>query len=109
MHRYRFGVLERLLGGVSPAARRGITIALIAIAWAGFLIAVFSGLAAGILFIVFGFALCWFAASMLGAKSGTVHEPEPGAAPPEPDDVETRVRKRLESMQGKPEDEGPDS
>ena len=46
-------MLERLLSGVSPTARRGITFALIGVAWAGFLIAVLSGLAAGFLFIVF--------------------------------------------------------
>lgn len=99
-------MLDRLLGGVSPAARRGITVALIVVAWAGFLVAVLAGLAAGIIVILIGFALCWFAASMLGAKSGTVpEEPAPDAAPLEPDDVQTRVRKRLESMQSKPEDE----
>ena len=100
-------MLDRLLGGVSPAARRAITIALIAVAWAGFLIAVFGGLVPGILFIVFGFALCWFAASMLGAKSGTAHDaPATDADAAEPEDVETRVRKRLESMkQDVPPDE----
>lgn len=108
-HRYRFGVLERLLGGVPPTARRGITIALIAISWVGFLIAVFGGLVVGIFVIVIGFVLCWFAASMLGAKSATVHEPlaSADAASLEPDDVEARVRKRLESMKSNeaPKDE----
>ena len=96
-------MLERLLAGVSPAARRGITIALIAIAWIGFLIAVLAGLFLGIFVLVIGFVLCWFAASMLGAKTATVHEP-PAASDDEAEsgDVEARVRKRLESM--KPED-----
>jgi hypothetical protein len=104
-------VLERLLSGVSPTARRGITFALIGVAWAGFLIAVLSGLAAGILYIVFGFALCWFAASMLGAKSGTVHEAPAaagGSASEDPGDIEARIRKRLESMKSEdaPKDDG---
>ncbi len=102
-------MLERLLSGVSLNARRGITIALIAVAWGGFLIAVLSGLPAGILFIVFGFALCWFAASMLGAKSATVHEPTAaGDSLEDPADVEARVRKRLESMKSDdaPKEEG---
>ena len=91
-------MLERLLAGVSPTARRGVTVALIAIAWIGFLIAVLTGLVAGLLFIAIGFALCWFAVSMLSAKSAIVHEAPAPAEPVEPDDVEARVRKRLESM-----------
>jgi len=93
-------VLERLLAGVSPTARRGITLALIVIAWVGFLIAVLWGLLPGILFIVIGFALCWFAVATLSAKSAVVQQaPIPSEDDPvEPDDVEARVRKRLESM-----------
>jgi len=91
-------VLERLLAGVSPTARRGITVALIVIAWVGFLIAVLWGLIPGILFIVIGFALCWFATSTLSAKSAIVSDAPAGAVPDEPDDVEARVRKRLESL-----------
>ncbi len=99
-------MLEKLLAGVSPAAKRGITLALIVIAWAGFLLAVLAGVAAGLIFIAVGFILCWFAASALGAKSATVHEPPaPGSSPvaEEPQDIESRIRKRLESM--KSEDE----
>ena len=84
---------------------------LIGVAWAGFLIAVLSGLVAGILFIVFGFALCWFAASMLGAKSGTAQEAPAaagGSSSEDPGDIEARIRKRLESMKLKdaPKDDG---
>lgn len=97
------------MSGVSPTARRGLTIALVAVAWGGFLIAVLSGLVAGILFIAVGFALCWFAASMLGAKSAIVREPPVGAGTPEEAaDIEARIRKRLESMKSEdaPNDDG---
>jgi hypothetical protein len=101
-------VLERLLSGVSPTARRGLTIALVAVSWGGFLIAVLSGLAAGILFIVVGFALCWFAASMLGAKSAIVRDPIAGETREDAPDIEARIRRRLESMKAEeaPKDDG---
>jgi hypothetical protein len=63
-------VLERLLAGVSPAARRAVTIALIAIAWIGFLVAVIAGLVVGLVIIVIGFVACWLVVATFAGKKG---------------------------------------
>ncbi len=106
-------MLERLLAGVSPRARGGITVALIAIGWIGFLIAVLGGLVLGVIVIVFGFALCWFAASMLATKptitpgdGASGDSGDGGVEPDEPADIESRIKRRLEAMkQENPETE----
>jgi len=94
-------VLERLLAGVSPAARRAVTIALIAIAWIGFLVAVIAGLVVGLVIIVIGFVACWLVvATFAGKKGDEERESEPllrGEVESD-DDVQSRVRKRLEAL-----------
>jgi hypothetical protein len=111
-------VLERLLAGVSPRAKRGITLAMVATGWIGFLVAVLSGLVLGLIFILIGFVLCWFAASMLAVKP-TIAAGERasekaeehaaangGVEPAEPADIEARIKRRLEAMkQDNPENE----
>ena len=70
------------MAGVSPGARRALTIALIAIAWAGFLVAVVAGLVEGVLVVVIGFVVVWFVTSMLSSKAAVTVEPsEPSIAP----------------------------
>ncbi len=99
-------MLERLLAGVSPRAKRGITLAMVATGWIGFLIAVLSGLVLGLIFILIGFVLCWFAASMLAVKptlaAGENAEEHAaangGVEPEEPADIEARIKRRLEAM-----------
>ena len=99
-------MLERLLAGVSPRAKRGITIAMVACGWIGFLVAVVSGLVLGVIVILIGFALCWFAASMLAVKPtiapGERAEHKATEAdtvePEEPADIESRIKRRLEAM-----------
>lgn len=95
-------MLERLLAGVSPAARRAVTIALIAIGWIGLLVAVIGGLVAGLVIIVVGFIACWLVVAALAGKKGEdERESEPllrGGDVETDDDVQTRVRKRLEAL-----------
>jgi hypothetical protein len=94
-------VLERLLAGVSQTAKRAVTVALIAIAWIGFFVAVISGLVAGLVIIVIGFIACWLVvATLAGRRTQDPSEVEPLLRPAdvEPDDVQTRVRKRLEAL-----------
>jgi len=95
-------VLERLLAGVSPAARRAVTIALIAIAWIGFLVAVIAGLVVGLVIIAIGFIACWLVvATFAGKKGDDERESEPllrGGDVESDDDVQSRVRKRLEAL-----------
>jgi hypothetical protein len=102
LRRYLFLVLERLLAGVSPAARRAVTIALIAIGWIGLLVAVIGGLVAGLVIIVVGFIACWLVVAALAGKKGEdERESEPllrGGDVETDDDVQTRVRKRLEAL-----------
>jgi uncharacterized protein (DUF58 family) len=91
------------MAGVSPGARRALTIALIVIAWAGFLVAVVAGIVEGVLVVVIGFVVVWFVTSMLSSKAAVTIEPsEPSIAPDgtleSPVDVEARVRQRLEQM-----------
>ena len=93
-------MLERLLAGVSPTAKRAVTVALIAIAWVGFFVAVVAGLVAGLVIIVIGFIACWLlVATLAGGKTQDTSEAEPLLRPAdvEADDVPTRVRKRLEA------------
>ena len=104
-------MLERLLAGVSPAARRAVTIALIGIGWIGFLVAVIGGLVAGLVIIVVGFVACWLVVATLAGKKG---EDERGSEPllrgddvKSDDDVQTRVRKRLEALNETEEIETP--
>jgi divalent metal cation (Fe/Co/Zn/Cd) transporter len=96
-------VLERLLAGVSPAAKRAVTIALIAIAWIGFLVAVIAGLVVGLVIIVIGFIACWLlVATFAGKKKGDdERQSEPllrGGDVETDDDVQSRLRKRLEAL-----------
>jgi hypothetical protein len=95
-------VLERLLAGVSPAAKRPVTIALIGIAWIGFFVAVIGGLLAGLVVIVVGFIACWLVVATLAGKKGEdERESEPllrGGELESDDDVQTRVRKRLQAL-----------
>ena len=94
-------MLERLLAGVSPTAKRAVTVALIAIAWIGFFVAVIGGLLAGLAIIVIGFIACWLVvATLAGRKTDDDREAEPLLRPGdvEPDDVQARVRKRLEAL-----------
>ena len=94
-------MLERLLAGMSPAAKRGVTFALIAISWIGFLVAVIEGLLAGLTIIVVGFVACWLVVAMLAGKNADDdREAEPllRGDDVEPDDVQSRVRKRLEAL-----------
>jgi hypothetical protein len=95
-------VLERLLAGLSPAAKRGVTVALIAIAWVGFLTAVLAGLVAGVAIILVGFVACWLVVASLSGrkKEADDREDEPllREADVEPDDVQSRVQRRLQSM-----------
>jgi len=91
------------MAGVSPGARRALTIALIVIAWAGFLVAVVAGIVEGVLVVVIGFALVWFVTSMLSSKAAVTVEATGPAITPDgtlesPVDVEARVRQRLEQM-----------
>jgi hypothetical protein len=107
-------VLERLMAGVSPGARRALTIALIVIAWGGFIVAVLAGVLEGLLVVVIGFVIIWFVTSMLSTKSVVAPEgSEPTIRPDgtleSPADVEARVRQRLEQMnreQQAPPDDG---
>ena len=95
-------MLERLLAGVSPAARRAVTIALIAIAWIGFLVAIIAGLVVGLVIIVIGFVACWLVvATFAGKKGDDERQSEPllrGGDVETDDDVPSRVRKRLEAL-----------
>ena len=94
-------MLERLLAGVSPTAKRAVTGALIAIAWIGFFVAVIDGLVAGLVIIVIGFIACWLVvATLAGRRTHDTSEVEPLLRPAdvEPDDVQARVRKRLEAL-----------
>ena len=95
-------MLERLLAGVTPATKRGITIALIAIAWIGFLTAVLAGLLAGLAIILIGFIACWLIVAVLsgGTKHTDDREDEPllREADVEPDDLQSRVQRRLQSI-----------
>ena len=85
---------------------------MVASGWIGFLVAVVSGLVAGVIVILIGFALCWFAASMLAVKPtiAAAERAEDKAGeqdtPEEPADVESRIKRRLEAMnQENPETE----
>ena len=95
-------MLERLLAGVSPTAKRAVTVALIAIAWIGFFVAVLRGLLAGLVIIVIGFIACWLVvATLAGRKTHDDREAEPLLRPGDvesDDDVQARVRKRLEAL-----------
>ena len=94
-------MLERLLAGVSPATKRGVTIALISIAWIGFITAVFAGLLVGLGIIVIGFVACWLVVAVIsGGKKpdDRVEEPLLREDTAEPDDVQSRVQRRLEAM-----------
>jgi hypothetical protein len=95
-------VLERLLAGLSPGAKRGVTIALIAVAWIGFLVAVIGGLLEGLVILVVGFVGCWLVVATLAGKTSSPdrdQEPLLREADEDPRDVQSRVRKRLEAMQ----------
>lgn len=79
---------------------------MVATGWIGFLVAVFNGLVLGVIFILIGFVLCWFAASMLAVKptlaAGENAEEHAaangGVEPEEPADIEARIKRRLEAM-----------
>ena len=69
--------------------------------WIGFLVAVIEGLLAGLSIIVVGFVACWLVVAMLAGKTGDDdREAEPLLREDdvEPDDVQSRVRKRLEAL-----------
>jgi plastocyanin domain-containing protein len=91
------------MAGVSPGARRALTVALIVVAWGGFLVAVVAGLVEGLLVVVIGFVVVWFVTSMLSSKAAVTPDgSEPSIAPDgtleSAVDVEARVRQRLEQM-----------
>ena len=74
-----------------------MTIALIAIAWIGFFVAVIGGILAGLIIIVIGFIACWLVvATFAGKKKGDdERQSEPllrGGDVETDDDVQSRVR-----------------
>ena len=83
---------------------------MVATGWIGFLVAVLSGLVLGVIVILIGFVLCWFAASMLAVKPTIAAAERAGekadenaaangsVEPEEPADIEARIKRRLESM-----------
>ena len=79
-----------------------MTIALIAIAWIGFFVAVIGGILAGLIIIVIGFIACWLVvATFAGKKGDDERQSEPllrGGDVETDDDVQSRVRKRLEAL-----------
>jgi hypothetical protein len=96
-------VLERLLAGVSPGAKRALTVALIIIAWSGFIVAVIAGILEGLLVVVIGFVIVWFVTSMLSTKTAVAPEGSGATIAADgsvetPADVQERVRQRLERI-----------